>query len=93
MSAMNPEADDAGVAFGEPAIYRIRVHGHLDAQTTADIGDVEIEEADGSKTALQVRVLDQAALSGVLEALYELHLSILSVDLCGEADQKSCDRK
>ena len=60
---------------------------------SADIGDVEIEEADGGTTALQVRVSDQAALSGVLEALYELHLSILSVDLCAEGDQKSCERK
>lgn len=91
---MNPAAaDDAGVAFGEPAIYRIRVQGHLDSRMSADIGDVEIEEADGSKTSLRVRVLDQAALSGVLEALYELHLSILSVDVCAEGDKKSCDRK
>ena len=37
-------------------------------------------------TVLQGRVRDQAELSGILNALYELHLPLLKVEYLGEND-------
>ena len=39
------------------------------------------------RKALEGRLADQAALTGVMNTLYELHLPVLSVD-CLEADGK-----
>ena len=67
-----------------PAIYRIRVQGYLDSRwsdrpagltiTTSSQGD------EPAVTTLDGEVLDQAALAGVLSALYNLHLPLLSVE-------------
>jgi hypothetical protein len=38
----------------------------------------------GDVTVLQGRVSDQAALSGILNTLYELHLPLISVQYLGD---------
>ena len=67
-----------------PAVYRIRVCGHLEATWSDRLEGMEICEARGldgeMETTLAGRLADQAALSGVLNTLYELHLPVLSVD-------------
>ena len=67
-----------------PAIYRIRVRGHLDAKWSERIDAMNITETQGSdkevESILVGRLSDQTALSGVLNTLYELHLPVLSVD-------------
>jgi len=46
---------------------------------------VEFHELDGQvETVLQGHLADQAALTGVLNALYELHLPIISAEYLGE---------
>jgi hypothetical protein len=40
------------------------------------------------ETSLVGRLLDQAQLSGVLNALYETHLSILSVEVLDEEEKE-----
>jgi hypothetical protein len=67
-----------------PATYRVRVRGRLDRAWVDRYGDFEVEDADGD-TVLTGPVADQAALSGVLNVLTELHLPILSVE-CVSAD-------
>ena len=73
----------------KPAIYRIRVRGHLDADMSDQIAGMQITEVSGengkAETILVGRLVDQAALSGVLNSLYELHLPVLSTD-CVDAD-------
>ena len=69
------------LGFGEPALYRIAVGGYLDERTAENIGDARIEERSPSATRLRLRVRDQEGLSGALDALYGLHLVILSVEL------------
>jgi len=71
--------------FGKPAVYRIAVQGQLDQCVVTDIADARIEAGDPHTTRLLVRVLDQAGLSGVLDALHGLHLPLLSVHLVNHA--------
>jgi hypothetical protein len=68
---------------GKPATYRISVEGALDQKWSGRLGGMQIavKERTSQKpvTTLSGQVTDQAALIGVLNTLYELHLSILSV--------------
>jgi hypothetical protein len=73
--------EDPGIAFGGPATYRIRVQGRLTERAAEYIGDVQIEELDAQGATLKASVMDQAGLLGVLEAIYGLHLTIVSVDI------------
>jgi hypothetical protein len=67
-----------------PAIYRIRVQAHLGGSWLGKLGGMVItsafKESEQPVTALEGLLLDQAALSGVLDALHELHLPLLSVE-------------
>lgn len=68
-----------------PAIYRICVKGALAPEWSNRLAGMQITPVDEGKTILVGRLTDQAALSGVLTALYELHLPVSSVE-CLEAD-------
>jgi hypothetical protein len=67
-----------------PAIYRICVRGRLDASWSDRVGGMKITEDRGpdgkAETILVGRLADQGALAGVLNALYELHLPVLSAE-------------
>jgi hypothetical protein len=73
------------IDFDRPGTYRIRVKGYLDDRWSDRLGGMEIrtiDQAGGTPEASLVGWLpDQAALCGVLNALYGLHLSLLSVEL------------
>ena len=68
----------------EPAIYRVRVRGSLNSKWSGRLEAMNITEsrdADGEIASILVgRLDDQAALVGVLNTLYELHMPVLSVD-------------
>jgi len=65
-------------------MYRITIQGCLDASWSEQLGGMAISsklEADGSPlTVLTGRLVDQAALYGVLNALYGLGFALLSVE-------------
>ena len=67
-----------------PATYRIRVQGHLDKSWADQISGMAITQdstADEDPVTILVgHLADQAALSGVLNALYDLRFSLLSVE-------------
>ena len=67
-----------------PALYRIRVQGSIDPTWSDLLGGMRIARDPSTKketvTALVGRLVDQAALSGVLKALYDLRIPILSVE-------------
>jgi hypothetical protein len=75
--------------FGYPAIYSIRVLGRLDKSWSNRLSDLTILSynttlIDGVEmTALTGELIDQAALMGVLNALYNLRLTIWSVECLG----------
>ena len=71
--------------FDLPATYRIRVKGYLDQSWSDRLGGMAVEaiarEGSAPEAILVGWLPDQAALCGVLNALYELHLPLVSVEL------------
>jgi hypothetical protein len=67
-----------------PASYRIRIGGLLDASWSERLGGMTVTATGGrdspGTTTLEGRLPDQAALNGVLSALYEQHMPVISVD-------------
>jgi hypothetical protein len=74
--------------FDRPGDYRIRVQGFLDESWSERVGGLRITTSSqgdqGPVTALVGQVCDQAELAGVLNSLYELHLTLLSVEYIGD---------
>jgi len=79
----------------EPASYRIEVEGSLDEKWSGRLGGMQIDTASRADrkpvTTLTGTVRDQAALMGVLNSLYQLHMTILSVnhESCSESSDDS----
>ncbi len=59
--------------------YCIRVKNHLDAHWEHWFEGMAIQHAEGGETILTGDVKDQAALHGLLEKIYALNLSLISV--------------
>ena len=69
----------------DPAIYRVIVKDTLGPEWSNRLAGMQITGTAEGRTILVGRLNDQAALSGVLLALYELHLPVISVD-CLDAE-------
>ena len=69
--------------FKKSAIYEIVVEGILDNSLSDKLGGMQItvgNKNDINPTSLLVgRILDQSALSGILNTLYEHRIAIISV--------------
>ena len=63
------------------AIYRITVEGVVPERWLDRLGGMQIVATDHATTTLKGWLPDQAALNGVLDALYGLHLPLLEVTL------------
>jgi hypothetical protein len=73
------------VEFGGPATYRIVVQGVLTEASRRQIAGMTIQSVQGERgeaprSTLVGPVRDQAELRGVLEALYGLHLPVITVE-------------
>ncbi len=70
--------------FDKPGNYRIRVQGFLDESWSERLGGLRITTSkigdQKSVTVLEGQVRDQAELTGVLNTLYQRHLTLLSVE-------------
>jgi len=79
----HPE-DKKSFPFNRPGNYRIRVLGLLDEGWSERLAGMRITTEElkdhGSSTALVGQIRDQAELSGVLNTLYDLHMTLLSVE-------------
>lgn len=77
-----------GLKLTTPATYRIRVQGHVDSNWSDRLAGMNVTlgmSAEKHKiTILQGHLPDQAALSGVLNTLYDLHLPLLNVECIDE---------
>ena len=86
-----------GLTFQGPGIYRISLLGALDPRWSDWLGDMSItttQRADQrAVTTLVGQFRDQAALLGVLNALYDLHLPLFQVEYLGRStdDQKNAE--
>ena len=71
-------------------MYRIVVGGKLDATWADQLADLTIlpcgDPTSPATTTLEGPIRDQAELSGVLNALYDLRLPLLRVELVPEKD-------
>ena len=68
-----------GREFDEPAIYQIRVKGHLDRKWSDWFDGFTIVAQTNDETLLTGPVADQAALHGLLAKIRDLGLPLLSV--------------
>ena len=63
----------------ETPLYQIRIQGHIDQSWSDWLGGLAITPEIGGETLLSGAIIDQAALYGILDKLYALNLSMLSV--------------
>jgi hypothetical protein len=72
------------IPFDLPATYQIRVLGKIDPTSSNILGGMKICPAtmgeDSPVTSLEGEVRDQAALVGVLNSLYGMHLTLISIN-------------
>ena len=84
-----PEKQDwSKFNLGTPAAYCIKIRGYLDDDWSNRLGGMDIQhtltDSGITITTLQGIMIDQAALFGVLNSLYNLGFPILSVKCAPE---------
>jgi hypothetical protein len=86
----SPPLSQTQIGFEYPAVYLIRVIGCLEKSWSKRLSGLNILSYNASitedgieMTALTGELIDQAALIGVLNALYNLRLTIWSVECLG----------
>ena len=70
-------------SFSKPAIYQIKVLGKVPQSWSERLSGMNIsykEKKTGLETTLIGKLSDQAQLSGLLHALHNIHMSVLSVE-------------
>ena len=65
---------------GQCMIYLICIKGHLGRQWTDQFGELSITSEEDGTTLLIGRVVDQAALHGILRRIHDLGIVLLSVN-------------
>jgi len=73
---------------GRPAVYQIRLKGHLSREWTGWFEGLTITLEEGGDTLLTGPVVDQAALHGLLKKVRDLGMPLVSVSPVesGQAD-------
>lgn len=78
-------------SFRKPAIYKIEVYGVLNESLSERLRGLQIvnrkSEGEDSLCTLIGQINDQSALSGILNTLYDNHITIVSVNLLEESDE------
>jgi len=78
-----------GLLFKKSAIYRIVVEGELDDSWSERLGlQITVQKKAGKKpiSLLVGKIADQAALSSVLNSLYDMHMSVISVNMLTDVE-------
>jgi hypothetical protein len=70
----------------KPYIYEIRVEGHLGDRWSDWFEGLEIQNEPNGETKLCGRLIDQAALMGVLTSIHALNLTLNSVNRLSPKD-------
>ena len=82
MSDINKNPDHS---FTRPAIYKIVGQGKIDYKLADRMLGLQlnVEKGEGQKyfSTLIGNIDDQAALSGILNTLYDMHITVVSVQM------------
>lgn len=65
--------------LSESGWYSIQVQGHIDASWSEWFDGLDIQHGAVGRTLLTGRIVDQAALNGLLNKIYDLGFPLLSV--------------
>ena len=71
------------LTLDRPAIYQIKVPGHLDERWADWAGGITVTvdcKGDGPPVTILTDTFDQAALQGLLRRLYSMGLPLISVN-------------
>jgi hypothetical protein len=87
--AMPTTESSKKIKFEGHATYEIVVHGFLSANWSDRLSGLQITSSSPENDAVETTSLvgpirDQAQLNGVLDTLYNLHLTILKVERVGD---------
>jgi hypothetical protein len=63
-----------------PAIFQIRVRGHLDQRWTDWFEGLTITQDEDGNTSLTGAVIDQAALFGLIKKIRDLGMQLISIN-------------
>lgn len=85
MSVTKQDTPVATLGFTSPAIYEISVIGNLDRSWSSKLANMQItldeKQRDKNVYVLIGKLKDQSELMGILNTLYELHLSLLKIEI------------
>jgi hypothetical protein len=79
--ARNAQTSHPGGGF-----FEIQVKGHLNSQWSDWLEGLQVKLLDSGEMILSGHLVDQAALMGVLNRLYNLNLTLLSVNPVDQND-------
>ena len=67
----------------QPTLYQIRIQGHLAERWSDWLGDlvigIEPQDPTANQTIITVAVPDQAGLRGIVNRLWDLNLTLISI--------------
>ena len=76
------------LSFNQSAVYQISVSGNLDKSWSSRLANMQISLeknlADKNIYLLIGKLKDQAELNGILNTLYDLHLTLMSIKIIGK---------
>ncbi len=88
---MNEKKKTKGLLFKKSAIYKIVIEGELDDSWSERLGlQITTEKKTGKKpnSFLVGRITDQAALSSILNSLYDMHMTVISVNMLTDVEDE-----
>jgi len=87
---MKSKDKEQDFSFSKAAIYKIVVQGELDQNWSLKEWGLQLNTIRGSDrkvfSSLVGQINDQAALSGILNALYDRHMTVVSVNMLSEIE-------
>jgi hypothetical protein len=87
---VDDNGDRRNFGYSKPAVYQIKVLGIVPPDWSDRLGGMQISTTHKhEKKAVSIltgRVNDQAALSGILNSLYEMRLVVLSLEILSHFD-------